>query len=137
VRVHRLSSGRDGEAGAADGLLVDRVGELAALYAMASVAFVGGSLVPIGGHNLLEPAAASVPVLFGPHVHHVAQDASALLRSGGAIEIATPEALGAAVADLLASDERRRAMGAKGEELVRSGRGALERTIALIRSVLS
>src|SRR6185436_10313872 len=60
VRVHRLSSGRDGEAGAADGLLVDRVGELAALYAMASVAFVGGSLVPIGGHNLLEPAAASV-----------------------------------------------------------------------------
>src|SRR5712672_1564906 len=68
-------------------VLVDSVGELAALYASADVAFVGGSLVPIGGHNLLEPAALGVPVLTGPH-HSNSQDvARLLLRQGAALQV--------------------------------------------------
>jgi 3-deoxy-D-manno-octulosonic-acid transferase len=137
LRLHRLSSERNREASGADGLLVDRVGELAALYALATVAFVGGSLVPIGGHNLLEPAAAKVPVLFGPHVDHVANDASALLRAGGAAQVRSSAGLAEALSALLADGARRRAMGEKAADLVRSSRGALQRTVALIRSVLA
>jgi 3-deoxy-D-manno-octulosonic-acid transferase len=134
VRLHRLSSGEDARAGAADGLLLDRVGELAALYAIAACAFVGGSLVPIGGHNLLEPAAAGVPVLFGPHVDHVEQDARALLDAGGAIEVASGAELADRFADLLRDEGRRRAMGAAARELFASGRGAMERTLDLVLS---
>jgi 3-deoxy-D-manno-octulosonic-acid transferase len=92
LRAHALSSRRDGDAGAADVLLVDGVGELARLYALGAVAFVGGSLVPVGGHNVLEPAAAGVPVLFGPHTAHVAEPA-ALLRAGAAAAVADGDAL--------------------------------------------
>ena len=81
--LHRISTGKTTSAGAADGLLVDTLGELSALYTLAAVAFVGGSLIPTGGHNVLEPAAAGVPVLFGPHTEHFREPAQALVAAGG------------------------------------------------------
>ena len=68
-------------------LLVDTVGELAALYAAADVAFVGGSLVPVGGHNLLEPAALGVPVITGPYNANSKEIARLLVETGGAVEV--------------------------------------------------
>ncbi len=135
-RVHRLSKGPDRDASRNDILLVDTIGELAALYAMTSAAFVGGSLVPIGGHNVLEPAAAGVPVLFGPHTHHVAGPADHLLRSGAAIRVSDAEALGRAWTDLLRHPERRSSMAAGAARLVQRNGGALQRSVDLLLSLI-
>src|SRR6202034_406091 len=72
----------------ADVLLVDTMGELTALYAAADAAFVGGSLVPVGGHNLLEPAVLGVPVVTGPHTANAKDIARLLIEQGGAVEVA-------------------------------------------------
>jgi 3-deoxy-D-manno-octulosonic-acid transferase len=122
--------------GATDGLLVDTIGQLGALYTVARVAFVGGSLVPIGGHNLLEPAACGVPVLFGPHTDNVREPARALLDAGAGVQVPDGDALGRHVAELLGDDERRETMGRRAEEVVRRNRGALDRTLALVESLL-
>jgi 3-deoxy-D-manno-octulosonic-acid transferase len=117
-------------------LLVDSVGELAALYASADVAFVGGSLVPIGGHNLLEPAALGVPVLTGPH-HSNSQDvARLLLEQGAALQVAGAQELAAALARLLADPEERQRIGAIGRHIVESNRGSVARLLALIEPLL-
>ncbi|HEY2635111.1 MAG TPA: lipid IV(A) 3-deoxy-D-manno-octulosonic acid transferase [Steroidobacteraceae bacterium] len=117
-------------------LLVDSVGELAALYASADVAFVGGSLVPVGGHNLLEPAALGVPVLTGPH-HSNSQDvARLLLRQGAALQVNDAQELAAALAGLLADPEERRRIGAIGRHIVESNRGSVARLLALIEPLL-
>ena len=88
-------------------VLVDTVGELAALYAAADVAFVGGSLVPIGGHNVLEPAALSVPVIVGPQTFNFTDITASLIEAGAALCIADGDALGAMVIRLLAKLSRR------------------------------
>ena len=117
-------------------LLVDSVGELAALYASADVAFVGGSLVPVGGHNLLEPAALGVPVLTGPH-HSNSQDvARLLLEQGAALQVAGAQELAAALARLLADPEGRQRIGAIGRHIVESNRGSVARLLALIEPLL-
>ena len=117
-------------------LLVDSVGELAALYASADVAFVGGSLVPVGGHNLLEPAALGVPVLTGPH-HSNSQDvARLLLEQGAALQVAGAQELAAALARLLADPEERQRIGAIGRRIVESNRGSVARLLALIEPLL-
>ena len=136
VRLHRMSSGDDARAGRSDGLLVDVVGELAALYALARAAFVGGSLVPIGGHNVLEPAAVGVPVLFGPHTHHVTEPVDSLLAAGGARRVGSAGDLAAAWIRLLADDVRRETMARKAAVVIESNRGALERSVALILGAL-
>jgi 3-deoxy-D-manno-octulosonic-acid transferase len=133
---HRLSAGTDAEAGKADGLLVDVMGQLASLYAMAAAAFVGGSLVPIGGHNVMEPAAAGTPVLFGPHTHHVTEPAEALLGAGGAIRVRSPAALAEAWKLLVRDRSERERVAAAAAGVVRANRGALERTVALVLSLL-
>ncbi len=135
LAFRRLSSATSAEAGSADGLLVDTVGELASLYVMAAAAFVGGSLVPIGGHNVLEPAAAGAPVLFGPHTHHVREPAEALLLAGGAIRVPNAAALAGAW-KLLAGDRNSRERVARAAAgVVRASRGALLKTVELVLSV--
>jgi len=120
----------------ADVLLLDTIGQLAALYALAGSAFVGGSLVPVGGHNLLEPIAAGVPVLFGPHTEHVAEIAAALEQSGAGLRVGSAEALGRSFADLaLHPDERARRV-ALGGQFVDANRGALDRAADLVLDVL-
>ena len=117
-------------------VLVDSVGELAALYAAADVAFVGGSLVPIGGHNLLEPAALGLPVLTGPFTANGREIAQLLLTQGAALQVADARGLGDAVRRLLADPEERRRMGAIGRQIVESNRGSVARLLALIEPLL-
>ena len=113
-------------------LLADTVGELALLYACADVAFVGGSLVPIGGHNLLEPAALGVPVLTGPSHRNSEEIAQSLLARGAALEINSAAELAAALQRLLADPVERRRIGRIGQEIVAANRGSVERLMILI-----
>lgn len=127
-----LAAGRL-SAGAADGVIVvDRMGELAALYSLGFAAFVGGSLVPVGGHNVLEPAVFGVPVLFGPHTEHVAEPAQHLLDAGAAVRVADASELTAACLAWAHDPPGARARGARGREVVVRNRGSVERTIDLI-----
>ena len=117
-------------------LLVDTLGELVAFYAAADLAFVGGSLVPVGGHNLLEPAALALATLSGPQVFN-AQDIAGLLVDEGAVElVADADALGEAVLRLLSDPAERRRRGAAGLRVVERHRGALERLLDLLRPVI-
>jgi 3-deoxy-D-manno-octulosonic-acid transferase len=118
-----------------DVLLVDTIGELAALYALADAAFVGGSLVPVGGHNLLEPIAAGVSVLFGPHTEHVVEIADALERSGAGLRVANADALGRSFAELAQRPEERARRVALGRQFMDANRGALHRTADLVLDV--
>ena len=117
-------------------LLVDTIGELAALYASADVAFVGGSLVPIGGHNLLEPAALGLPVLTGPSHFNGKEIALLLLRRGAALQVANPQELAAALQRLLDEPAERRRMGNIGKDIVESNRGSVDRLLTLIEPSL-
>jgi len=131
--VSRVSGGAASKD--ADVLLVDTIGQLASLYVVAGSAFVGGSLVPVGGHNLLEPLAAGVPVLFGPHTEHVAEMAAALGRSGAGVRVASPEALGRAFAEFAMDHAERARRVALGREFMAANRGALGRAADLVLGV--
>ncbi len=117
-------------------LLVDTLGELLQFYAAADLAFVGGSLVPIGGHNLLEPAALGVASLTGPHNFNAQEIADLLIESGAVQVVADEAALRAAVERLLADPAERARRGITGRETVERNRGALARLLALIDPVL-
>lgn len=119
-----------------DVFVIDTLGELTAFYGCAQVAFVGGSLQPVGGHNLLEPAAAGTAVVTGPHLHNFV-DIAGRMRAAGALRVgADAEAVGAALEALLDDRGAREAMAAAGLALVEEGRGALERTLALLAADL-
>jgi 3-deoxy-D-manno-octulosonic-acid transferase len=117
-------------------VLVDTVGELAALYASADAAFVGGSLVPVGGHNLLEPAALGIPLLTGPSYSNGRDIARLLIEQGAALQVADAQELAAALARLLADPAQRQQMGAIGRRIVESNRGAVARLLELIEPLL-
>jgi 3-deoxy-D-manno-octulosonic-acid transferase len=135
LRFTRRSSGILPDA-ATQVVLVDSVGELAAFYASADVAFVGGSLVPIGGHNLLEPAALGVPVLTGPYQSNGKDIARLLVEQGAALQVDDARELGAALARLLADPKERRRIGAIGRHIVESNRGSVARLLELIEPLL-
>jgi 3-deoxy-D-manno-octulosonic-acid transferase len=113
-------------------LLVDTVGELAAMYAAADLAFVGGSLVPVGGHNLLEPAALGVPVITGPFQANTKEIAQLLLQSGGAVEVADAAGLAVVVRRLFADSSERQRAGASGRGVVDANRGSVARVLELV-----
>jgi 3-deoxy-D-manno-octulosonic-acid transferase len=112
-------------------LLVDSLGELAWLYSAADVAFVGGSLVPIGGHNLLEPAALGIPVLTGPYTANSREIAAQLLACGAALEVSDAAQLAENLARLLTDPKARAAMGNAGQQLVAANRGSVQRLVKL------
>ena len=114
----------------AEVLLGDSLGEMWMYLAASDLAFVGGSLVPVGGHNVLEPAALGVPALFGTHMHNFVAARDLLLHAGAGIELPAAGALGAKVADLLADAETRRRMGEAGRAAVLANRGTLARLLA-------
>lgn len=115
-----------------DVFVIDTLGELMAFYACADVAFVGGSLQPIGGHNLLEPAAVGTPIVTGPHLHNFAEISQRLQRAG-ALEIADDAvAVTNALLRLLEQADLRATMQQNGRRLVEQGRGALQRTLDMI-----
>jgi len=115
--------------------LGDTMGELNSFYAAADVAFVGGSLVPVGGHNLLEPAGLGVPVLTGPHNFNAADVATLLTDSGAARVAGDSGELGDWVLRLLGDERLRREAGKAGREAIARNRGALDRLFELIGPV--
>jgi 3-deoxy-D-manno-octulosonic-acid transferase len=118
-------------------LLVDSVGELTAFYAAADVAFVGGSLVPVGGHNLLEPAALGVPVITGPYNANSGDIARLLVQKGGAVQVADAPALTEALRRLFADPDFRLRAGGAGREFVEQHRGSVARLLKLIEPLVA
>jgi 3-deoxy-D-manno-octulosonic-acid transferase len=112
--------------GRADVLVLNTVGELAACYALGTAIFVGGSFVPRGGQNILEPAALAKPVVFGPHMHNFA-DAVAVLAGRGGIQVRTPQGLYRVLLDLLSHPKICADLGAIAQAQVKAVRGAAER----------
>lgn len=126
-----------GPAGAAGVIVLDTVGELAQLYAVADVVFVGGSLVAAGGHNMLEAALKRKPALFGPHTENFREAAELLVGSGAAVVIDDTPALGRELARLLADPELRARRGQAGYEVVAARQGAVRETLALVDRFLA
>jgi len=108
-------------------LLLDTFGELARVYGHATAAFVGGSLVPTGGHNPIEAAAAGVPVCFGPHMTNFREIASEFLRADGAVEVRSAAEVAAFARRMIDDVAARRALGERGRAVVERNRGAAER----------
>jgi len=118
-----------------DVFLVDTMGELLKFYAAADVAFVGGSLAPFGGQNVLEPAALGVPIVTGPHLFNF-EEIAARLREVGALEIGTDAAaLAASVSRWLEDSDRRDAAGRAGSDIVARNKGATTAVVAMLEQL--
>ena len=134
LRVQRWSALRDGEVpDPARPALVDTIGELEQVYALADLVFVGGSLTPRGGQNMLEPAAQGRAVVYGPELANFLQEAALLERVGASRRLASAAELGPVFRELLADAPRRAAMGRAGMLAVESQKGAAARTLAALR----
>jgi 3-deoxy-D-manno-octulosonic-acid transferase len=120
----------------ADVVVLDTIGELAQVYQAATVVFVGGSLVPIGGHNILEPAVYGKPIVFGPHMQNFAEIAEAFLAGRAAVQVKSGRELEDALIELLSEPEARGRLGERARGLVEANRGARERSLAAIAELL-
>ena len=119
-----------------DVIILDTLGELVAFYKLCTVAFVGGSLVPIGGHNILEPAMFAKPLLFGPHMHHFPELADLLRNADGAMKVDNETDLYAQMTHLLANPAEAAAMGQRALQVLDSNRGALQRTCEALAELI-
>lgn len=126
--------GKNAGLGSTQVYLGDSMGEMFAYLAAADLAFVGGSLVPIGGHNVLEPSALGLPVLFGPYMHNFEGARSLLLEHEAAVQVTDGAALAAEVAQLLGDPARRARLGDAGRAAVAGNRGALTRLLTILDS---
>ncbi|MBI2152467.1 MAG: 3-deoxy-D-manno-octulosonic acid transferase [Candidatus Rokubacteria bacterium] len=132
VRRTGLPSARDANAV----IVLDTVGELPQLYQLSQVVFVGGSLVPLGGHNMLEPALRRKPVVFGPHTTNFREGAELLVTAGAALVVRDAKELEGALDGLLSDPTRRAAMGEAAFEAVAGRQGAVLQTLELIERFL-
>ena len=137
LRTRRRSRPGAGPLAPGEVLVLDSVGELTSVYARAEAAFVGGSLVPVGGHNVLEPASAGRPVLFGPHTHNVGPPVEILEAAGTAQRVADAAELGRALIGLLADPDAARARGEAGRRALAEHHGSAERALALVETALA
>jgi 3-deoxy-D-manno-octulosonic-acid transferase len=141
LRVARRSL-PEGDCGGAEVILLDTVGELAALYRFASVVFVGGSLVPKGGHNVLEPALYAKPIVVGPHMENFREIAAEFVRRGALLQLrgADPRALTAELRDafarLLSDKNYAETLGSNARRAIDENRGATARTVEIIAEYL-
>jgi len=117
-------------------LVLDTVGELAKLYGLATVAFVGGSLIPRGGHNIMEPVLHGVPVLFGPHIDNFRPHADLLLKEGMGFQVRDETELVQTAWKLLVSEPLRRTIAWQAEQLLARHRGAAKRCAHAIATLL-
>ncbi|HWR34257.1 MAG TPA: 3-deoxy-D-manno-octulosonic acid transferase [Clostridia bacterium] len=117
-------------------LVLDTIGELASIYEVAEIAFVGGSLVPRGGHNILEPAQHGAAILVGPHTENF-RDIIALFQRADALQVVTRESLAQTLLQLIHDKGTRQSFGARARAVLESQVGATERTIAALRELLS
>ena len=135
-RVHRRSELDGRHLVPGEVLVLDTFGELAALYATASIAFVGGTLVPVGGHNLVEPVHAGCPVLFGPRIENIRKVVEILEVGGVGRRVADPRALVTEIISSFDDLEACRARGEIGRETLEAHRGSVEYTHIMIEEVL-
>jgi 3-deoxy-D-manno-octulosonic-acid transferase len=119
-----------------DVVILDTIGELAQVYQVATVVFVGGSIVDAGGHNILEPAVFGKPIVFGPHMHNFTEIARTFLENGAAVQVRSGEELEPVLVDLLGDPVRRATLGAGARALVEANRGARNKTLAAIAQLL-
>jgi 3-deoxy-D-manno-octulosonic-acid transferase len=124
-----------GEGLAGTVLVLDSIGELAAVYALADLAFVGGSLVEFGGHNILEPAQYGVATLIGPHYENF-RDMVNLFRATDAVRVVGPAELPLAFVDLISHRTEREALGRRARAALHTQTGATERTLQALRCLL-
>jgi 3-deoxy-D-manno-octulosonic-acid transferase len=113
-------------------ILLDTLGELTFFYQASDLVFVGGSLVPQGGHNLVEPAAFRRAILTGPHLHHFQSVAESLVQGGGIVVVQSVAELEKMVQRLIEDPEARQTLGAKAYQVIQGHRGATARTVELI-----
>jgi 3-deoxy-D-manno-octulosonic-acid transferase len=116
-------------------LLIDTIGELAALYALADIAFVGGSLVPRGGHNIIEPALHCVPIVVGNHTENF-RDIVSLFQSRDAVRVVGPSELPVVLMELISNPAERAALGRRAGETLRAQMGATQRTLQALEELL-
>ena len=119
-----------------DVVVLDTIGELAQLFQVATLVFVGGSLVDAGGHNILEPAVFGKPIVFGPHMQNFAEIARTFLDQGAAIQVRNGRELEATLLELLGDSVKRASLGAAARALVEANRGARTKTLSTIAQVL-
>lgn len=119
-----------------DVLVLNTLGELGRVYGLGKISFVGGSLVPVGGHNLLEPAAFGCPVLFGPHTHNFVLMSELLIEAGGGVRIRDADDLFLTLKSLLSDPSRLQDMGERAGHFVEANRGALGRVMNEIARLL-
>jgi 3-deoxy-D-manno-octulosonic-acid transferase len=117
-------------------LLIDTIGELGALYALADVAFVGGSLVPRGGHNIIEPALHGVPIVVGNHTENF-RDIVRLFQSQDAVRVVGPSELPLVLMELISNPAERVALGRRAAETLRAQMGATQRTVQALEKLLA
>jgi len=117
----------------ADVLLLDSIGELAATFQYADVVFMGGSLVPTGGHNILEPARYRKPIVFGPHMENFREMARLFLAAGAAIRLHKPSELAAAIAALLSNPRQASDLGTNAFKIVQQNSGATDRVLQVLQ----
>jgi 3-deoxy-D-manno-octulosonic-acid transferase len=120
----------------ADVVILDTIGELAHLFQVATVVFVGGSLVDAGGHNILEPAVHGKPIVFGPYMQNFAEIAEAFLRGQAAVQVSGAADLTTTIVRLLGDPVERARLGAAARALVEANRGAKPRTLAAVEALL-
>jgi 3-deoxy-D-manno-octulosonic-acid transferase len=118
-------------------LLLDTMGELAQIYPLATVVFVGGSLVPSGGHNILEPAVAAKPIVVGPHMENFQEIAEQFRAEGALVQVRSAEELAREVESLLTDEVRRKSLGERARGLIERNRGALGRTLDALGSLVA
>ncbi len=119
-----------------DVVILDTIGELAQVYQVATVVFVGGSLVDAGGHNILEPAVFGKAIVFGPHMHNFAEIARTFIENRGAVQVQADAELEDVLVELLSDPVKRAGLGAAARALVEANRGARARTLAVITQLL-
>jgi 3-deoxy-D-manno-octulosonic-acid transferase len=117
-------------------LLGDSMGELGAYYAAADLAFIGGSLLPLGGQNLIEACAAGVPVLIGPHTFNFTQATNDAIAAGAALRVQDPQELARGLREIFSDKARRLAMSAAASAFAARHRGATERTVSVLSALL-
>jgi 3-deoxy-D-manno-octulosonic-acid transferase len=119
-----------------DVVILDTIGELAQLFQIGTVVFVGGSLVDAGGHNILEPAVFGKPIVFGPYMQNFAEIAQTFLDNGAAVQVGDGRQLETALLELLDDPVRRASLGAAARALVEANRGARTRSLVAIAQLL-
>lgn len=120
----------------ADIVIVDTIGELATLYQLGTVVFVGGSLLATGGHNILEPAVYGKPIVFGPHMENFREIADGFVAAGAAVRLDDARDLEETLVDLLGDPVRRARLGAAARALVEANRGAKDKTMAVLETLV-